>query len=165
MDYNYIVYSYDILIFGDNFYPKNILQKIQGDFIIDDDYHCPDDNRFGDDDKYGYGSMIISHPLQWTVGKHIIQYEKDFIEFIEKNYKLFKENGVDDIRIFMEVFYDKGGQCNFEIFNKTLLKRLAKYNVSLPISVYTLSKREIKKWEKEINIKWNAGNAPIRANL
>ena len=155
MDYDYKVYSYGVLIFGDNFYPQNILQKIQGNFIIDDKYFCPDDNRFGDDDKYGYGSMSFSHPLQWARGRNIIKYKKDFVEFIEKNYKLFKENGVDDIRIFMEVFYDKGGQCNFEIFDNKILNRLAKYNVSLPISIYTLSKREIEKWEKEIDTRWN----------
>ena len=34
------------------------------------------------------------------------------------------------------------------------LKRLAKYNVSLPISIYTLSKREMEKWERKINILW-----------
>ena len=160
MDYDYRVYSYSISISGDNFYPQNILQKIQGDFIINDKYFCPDDKKILRNglmlgDVYGYGWMQFRHPLQWARGRNIIKYEKDFVEFIEKNYKLFKENGVDDIRIFMEVFYDKGGQCNFAIFNNKLLKRLAKYNVSLPISIYTLSKREIEKWEKEIDTRWN----------
>ena len=159
MDYSGRVYSYGISIFGDNFYPQNILKKIQGNLIIDDDYFCPTDIRkswsgiiYDDNDFYGYGCMGFSHPLRQAIGNYMLQYEKDFVEFIEKNYQLFKENGVDDIRIFMEVFYE--GQCNFEIFNKKLLKRLAKYNVSLPISVYAFPKRKMQKWEKEINVRW-----------
>jgi len=163
MDYDGRVYSYGILIFGDNFYPQNILKKIQGNFVIDDDYFCPTDVRkfwggiiSDDDDIYGYGCMLFSHPLKQATDKYRFKYEKKFVEFIEENYQLFKENGVDDIRIFMEVFYE--GQCNFEIFNKTLLKRLAKYNVSLPISIYAFPKRKMQKWEKEINVIWESVN-------
>lgn len=53
----------------------------------------------------------------------------------------------------MELYYEIF-QCNFEIFNKELLNRLAKYGVLLPISVYALKGEKIRDWEDEIRTSW-----------
>ena len=62
------------------------------------------------------------------------EYEQEFVDFFRKNHQLLRLNNADDLRIFIEAYYSD--QCNFEIFNSELLAELAKYKVSLPISVY-----------------------------
>ena len=60
MNYDGRIYSYGISIYGDNFYPQNIIQKIQGDFICNSN-HSPNDQRtfrgLKLDGVYGFGSM------------------------------------------------------------------------------------------------------------
>lgn len=138
---------------GSGFYPERIINEIQGDFIIDS-YFKPTDKTFGDKShEYGYGGISFWHPKKFSTEESISNYEKGFIEFIEENNKLFVENGVDSLEIYIEIYYD-GEQCNFEIFNKELLARLKNFEVSLPISVYCLASAEIEGWEKEIKSSW-----------
>jgi len=66
--------------------------------------------------------------------KYIIPTPIEIAKAFVKNYQLLRLNNADDFRIFIEAFYSD--QCNFEIFNSELLVELAKYKVSLPISVY-----------------------------
>ena len=89
----------------------------------------------------------------FSTEKYIEKYEKNFIDFLEKNYLLFTKNGANIFSLYIEVYYD-GGQCNFEIFNKTLLKKITKLNVSIPVSVYTLSKEKLQEWADEIELNW-----------
>jgi hypothetical protein len=150
-----MIYKYHFSISGDNLYPEQIISKIQGDFIIDS-YFNPTNMKFENSpDEYGYGGVSFWHPKKFSTEETIIPYEKGFIEFIHENYSLFIENGVDDLQIFIEIYFD-GGQCNFEIFNKELLKKLANFGVSLPISVYVLKDAEIQEWENEIKLAWEA---------
>lgn len=149
-----MIYKYDFSVFGNTFYPEKILNKIEGDFIIDT-YFSPKDKKFSNtSEEYGYGGISFWHPQKFATEAKIVDYEKAFVDFIEKNDKLFKENGVDDLQIFMEIYYN-GSQCNFEIFNKDLLKKLTKYKVSFPVSVYLLGEKEIQEWENEIKSKWD----------
>lgn len=97
--------------------------------------------------------MSFWHPNKNSTEDEIIKYEISFVEFIEKNYTLFVKNGVNEFEIFVEIYFD-GGQCNFEIFNKELLKKFGNFGVSFPISVYVLKNEEIQKWEEEIKIDW-----------
>lgn len=148
-----MIYKYSFSISGDDFYPEKITDKIQGDFIVDS-YFNPTDKKFNNKlDIYGYGGMSFWHPKKYSTENEIIKYEKAFVDFIEKNYCLFIENGVSDLDIFIEIYFD-GGQCNFEIFNKELLKILANYDVSLPASVYILNDAKIQEWENEIKLNW-----------
>lgn len=155
-----MIYKYNLVISGTAFFPEKIMSKTQGNFIIDS-YFSPNDKKFfNSSDENGYGNMIFFHPLKFSTQESISEYEKGFIEFIGYNYQLFIDNGVEDILIFMEIYFDEG-QCNFEIFNKILLKKLAQYGVSLPISIYILQKEEFYEWENEIKREWSAikGNA------
>ncbi len=149
-----MIFKYYLSISGDNLFPEKIINRIEGNFIIDS-YYSPTDGKFEDrDDPYGYGGISFWHPKKFSLKDNIVEYEESFVKFIEDNYLLFSENGLEDIEIFLEIYFD-GGQCNFEIFDKTILKRLAKYDVSLPISVYILGKRKFKKWRNEIESVWN----------
>lgn len=148
-----MIYKYYVSASGDCFNPENVLKEIQGDFVVDS-FFKPADKKFSDNSEvYGYGSMSFWHPKKYSTEDEITKYEKSFVEFIEKNYTLFVQNGANEFEIFVEIYFD-GGQCNFEIFNKELLKKIVMLGVSLPISVYVLKNEEIRKWEDEIKLVW-----------
>jgi hypothetical protein len=148
-----MIYKYNFSISGDTFYPEKIINEIQGSFIIDS-YFNPTDKKF-DSNEYGYGGMSFWHSKKFSTEDRILEYEKGFVEFIENNNNLFIKNGVSDVEIFMEIYYD-GGQCNFEIFNKELLKKIINFDVSIPVSIYVLNDKEIQAWENEIKITWES---------
>lgn len=150
-----MIFKYSFSISGDDFYPGKIISKIQGDFVVESYFNPTDIRAFGLPGAYGYGGISFWHPQKFSTEENIIEYEKGFIEFIEKNYQFFTENGVDDLQIFIEIYFD-GGQCNFEVFNKELLKKLSNFGVSLPISLYVLKDEEIEKWENEIKLEWES---------
>ena len=97
--------------------------------------------------------MSFWHPKKFVTEDNIIEYEAAFVDFIDKNYNLFIEAGADDFDIFIEIYYD-GEQCNFEIFDKLTLKKLSKYSISIPVSVYCLPEQEIIEWTNEIEQEW-----------
>jgi hypothetical protein len=150
-----MIYKFSVSVSGDNFYPENVLKNILGDFVVESYFNPSDSKPINISEDYGYGIISFTHPKKYSTENEIIKYEKDFLEFIEKNYYSFVENGVDDIEIFLEVYFD-GGQCNFEIFNKEALKKISSMGVSLPISIYLLSEDEIEKWENEISPEWES---------
>ncbi|MCB0798819.1 MAG: hypothetical protein KDB85_14480, partial [Chitinophagales bacterium] len=80
-------------------------------------------------------------------------YEQDFVSFIESNYQMFIEYGANEFELFIEIYYN-GEQCNFEVFNKSILKLFGSMEISIPISVYTLDQQEILEWEGEISAIW-----------
>ena len=117
---------YTIEIFG-NFNPNIMIPLLDLDnFNITDYSDCKNDN-FDD-----YSIILINNKKEFSV-YYDKEYEKSFVEFFERNYKVLKEYGADDLRIFLEAYYSD--QCNFSIFDE-FLPILAKYNISLPISVY-----------------------------
>lgn len=145
-----MIYKYQLSISGDTLYPEKIINKIKGDFIIDS-YFSPTDIK-PDNNKYGCGEILFWHPKKFSTENNIIEYEKEFIKFIEKNSILFTEE-VNSVEIFIEIYYD-GGQCNFEIFNKDLLKKLTNFGVSIPLSIYVMEEKEVIEWENQINSNW-----------
>lgn len=148
-----MIYKYSLSVSGDRFYPERILTNIQGDFIADS-YFNPTDQKFENEpDEYGYSSLIFLHKNKCSTEDEIRKYEEDFIEFIKDNHILFIENGATEIEIFIEIYYD-GGQCNFEIFNRELLKQIGDFEVALPVSIYPLTKEEIQQWKSEISWSW-----------
>ncbi len=148
-----MIYKYSISISGDDFHPEKIIEEIQGDFVVNTFFNPTDKKLINISEEYGYGSMSFWHPYKNSTEDKIIEYEKSFVEFIDENYTLFVKNGVNEFEIFIEIYFD-GGQCNFEIFNKELLKKFGVLGVSLPISVYVLTSEEIQKWEDEIGLVW-----------
>lgn len=152
-----MIYKFLFNAAGDNFIPDNILNLIKGEYSIASK-NTPNDKNFeGTENVYSYGAITFWHPKKFSTEENIREYEKWFIEFIENNHKLFQDNGADNFDIYMEIYYE-GEQCNFEIFDKNLLKRLSPFDISLPISIYLLKEIEYLKWEQEIKSDWDSGD-------
>ena len=148
-----MIFKYDFSISGDNFFPEKIIDKIQGGFTTMSFFSPKDKKKVNENEEYGFGSMSFWHPKKFTTEERISEYENSFIEFIEINYNVFIEYKVTDLQILVELFYD-GGQCNFEIFSKDLLKRLVNFGVSIPVSIYVLEEDKLVEWENEIRKNW-----------
>jgi hypothetical protein len=148
-----MIYKYNFSIEGKNFYPEKILNEINGDFIVDYFFSPGDKKIYIKHDVFSYGGILFWHPQKFSTEENVAEYENAFIKFIENNYDLFIENGVMELEIYMEIFYD-GGQCNFEIFNKELLNKIGNLKVSLPISIYILKNEQLEQWENEVRLQW-----------
>lgn len=128
---------------GDKFSPKALLNQIKHLSDGKISYlHEPTDKRDSDNIEFGFGCLSLKNPKGVCVENEIEQYESWFVEFLEVNQELIKLTGVDEIELFIELFYNK--QCNFEIFSRENLSRLAKFNVAIPVSVYGLSDQSLK---------------------
>lgn len=127
---------------GQKLKPKNLVEAIDNKFIVAELNNPGDKFRINSDKIYDFGSISIWNPKKFGFQGEGVGYEEWFVNFIEKNYSKFITFGVEDITLFIEVYYS-GGQCNFEIFTKDLLKRLMIFDVSLPISIYLLTEAEI----------------------
>ena len=148
-----MIFKTTFSVSGDNFHPSTVIDKLCGDFIITDSFNSTDRTFVNPQIVYGYGGMSFWDPKKFATEDNIIEYETAFVDFIDKNYNLFIDAGADRFNIYIEIYYD-GEQCNFEIFDKHTLKKLTKYSISFPISVYRLSEQEIVDWEKEIKQEW-----------
>lgn len=131
-----------LILIGDNFSPKALLEQVQSTGIISLSHEPSDKHDIDDPEPFGYGFLSIENPMRVGIEDEAEQYESWFVEFLEKNYDFIKSSGADTIRLFIEMFYSK--QCNFEIFNRESLKRLAKFNVEIPVSVYEQSDQSLK---------------------
>lgn len=110
---------FTINVTGEKFNPVEVLPDLKTSLVIDD---------------LGIGYLYLIHKNEFSSEFPDVNYEIEFVNFFEENFHLLNEKGADDFSIFMDIYYSD--QCNFEIFNKDLLNKLAKYNVSLPISVF-----------------------------
>lgn len=149
-----MIYKYSISISGDKFDPDNIKESFKGNLNVSSFFKSTDRKPLNALEQYGYGNISFWHTKRFATDEFIIEYETDFVEFIEDNYSLFIENGAEDFEIYLELYFD-GEQCNFEVFNKFLMKRVCDYEVSLSISVYVLGFEQIQKWEEEIKLIWS----------
>lgn len=116
-----------VQVFGDDFIPSNIINHLDTCLSVCD--YCDCDKH---DDSPGI--LFLQSKNQFSNEYPDNDYENQFVDFYKKNFKILKDAGADDFRIMMDIYY--ADQCNFEIFNKKSLSILAKYGVSLPISVY-----------------------------
>lgn len=115
---------YSIEIYG-NFNPDIVIPLLNiDDFSVIEKSFDIEDNS---------GLIFLLNKKEFAI-YYDREYESSYINFFDLNYESLKENGANDFRIFIEAYYSD--QCNFEIFDKNLLSKLAVYNVSFPISVY-----------------------------
>lgn len=123
---------FTITIFGNNFNPSKIFNKLDTSLKVTSYFDTGEKDDIGKINDYG--CLELNHKNEFSKEYWDSEYEQEFVDFFRKNYQLLRLNNADDFRIFIEAFYSD--QCNFEIFNSELLAELAKYKVSLPISVY-----------------------------
>lgn len=88
-----------------------------------------------------YNTISIEKPSGIGINNYMISYEKWYVDFLDKYYVKLLELGVERFDICISVFFF--GQCNFEIFTNQMLQNLSRKNVSLPISVFKVTKEEI----------------------
>lgn len=134
-----LITKISLMLFGDDFSPKKLLPNLKGEYIISNMNEKSikiDDNN----SEFDHGFLSILNPKQIALN-HDQHYENWFGDFLGINHQNILEAGVDDIRLFTDVFYTK--QCNFEIFSKETLKKLTEFNIAIPISVYSVTNDEI----------------------
>lgn len=85
--------------------------------------------------------ISIEHPTDIGIEYEMENYHQWYVKFVDDNYNILRNNGLEYANIFINVFYK--GQCNFEIFDKDSLAVLSKYDVSYPISIFALSDKEL----------------------
>jgi len=156
-----MIYKILINIFGDNFYPNEVLSKIQTNFKVESNFKPGDTKFIKSDQIIAYGFVILMHPKKIATEKFLQTYSEEVISFLEINYKFFKDHGAQEFELYLEYYYE-GPQCNFEIFNREFLLRISKLGVSLPISVYKLDTEKYVKWEEEINRDWENSYLSIK---
>jgi hypothetical protein len=128
---------------GKNFWPTKFLERVNGNYLITDQNNPTD---FIWDDKkeiYDFGSLSIQHPKQFGLQHDEWLYDKWYVSFVEDNHIFFDEYDIDEIVFYTEIYYC-GDQCNIEMFNSELLKKISNIiSFSLPVSVYKLTQNEI----------------------
>jgi hypothetical protein len=152
-----MIYKISISASGNYFLPETVINKVMGDFTVESYFSSTDKKNESSNEAYGYGSITFWHPKKFALEDNILEYEMSFSNFIEQNYRLFKENGAEDFQMFIEVYYSDG-QCNFEIFNKELMRKITRFGMSFPVSVYELQNNEIEEWETEIRLGWRSSH-------
>lgn len=149
-----MIFKYCLTASGDRFIPDEILPQIKGEYLLVGKSNPTDKENNKSDFEYGLGYASFFHPKKFATEDFIVEYNEWFISFIKSNKTLFFAKGINDLSIYVEIYFD-GGQCNFEIFNKKQLLEICNINISFPVSVYILKKRELRKWEREIIKEWD----------
>ncbi|ASS50305.1 MAG: hypothetical protein A3D31_12115 [Candidatus Fluviicola riflensis] len=145
-----VIYKITLDLFGDNFSPNKILDQIELNPLIVDSSERGDKIWPGQDEEIDFGKISVLNPCTYGLQHDNWEYEEWYVQFIEKNHTLLKLHGVDEIHFFIDVFYS-GDQCNIEVFNKEIFKRLNKHiTFSIPLSVYHLKQKEIKEMLLEV---------------
>lgn len=142
-----VVFKISMELFGDNFDPDILIKENEqclGKVI--DIIHSKDiKNKRGE--TYGFGSMTIEHINKYGFSDNLIEYEQWFISCLEDNKSLFEKANIENIWLVIDVYYVDF--CSIEVFDKNSLKRLSKFNISIPMNVYKVSKKEIYEMLKE----------------
>ena len=135
------------MLCGDEINSAVLSEKLVGEFIVDE----PDSiGRQADE----WGAIIVS-PLSKEYilddGASLLDdYERWFPDFLEANEHVITTCGINDIRLFMEIFYIERDQFNFEILGREHIMRLGRFKVALSISIYTLTEQQMIDWIKEL---------------
>lgn len=142
------ILRYTFMLCGDELNSAALVSKLAGNYTIcnPETVGIPADTQ---------GAISIAPPVESVVDddyEQVDSYHAWFASFLETNHNVFAVCGANDLRIFMEVFYAEGHQCNLEVFDRKSLATLGKFNVALPISIYALSEETISKWAAEIKI-------------
>lgn len=146
---------------GDKFSPKELMKELTDDVHIFYSNEPEDINDRDQNGIFGFGSLTILCPQIYGLQYKMTDYENWYLDFIDNNKKLLDKNGVTEMSIYIEVF-DNGGQLNFEIFSRELLKKIGQYNIAIPISYYRLTTEQIIEMLNETEISKKELNEYIR---
>ena len=153
-----MIYKLTLTLCGKSFMPDCILSSIKGNYLITDKHNATDKIFPDGKDIYDEGSISFFNPVKFSLDNHLKKYEKWFVAFLLVNYDLFVRNGVEEIVLFTEI-YHADEQCNFEVFDKELLRKVSHIDISFPVSTYLLGDVEFNNWVKEIDQEWKNYNS------
>lgn len=100
------------------------------------------------------GECQIIKNKDMGIAGNLVQYEAWYVDFLKTNYETIKKAEVDDIQLWIDLYMTKSPH-GYEVFNKEQLSALGKMNVSIPITIHIMSKKEILKFAKENKIFYN----------
>lgn len=141
-----LIVQLTINLYGNNLSARDSINIIKDPINISF-FHEPTDINPSTNQKYGFGHVAIQHPTQLGFGYQLELYYQWHVNFIENYYKFFKINGLEEINIFIDIYYSN--KCSIEIFDNKLLRHLTEYEVSLPLNAYKVSPDKIKEILKE----------------
>jgi hypothetical protein len=127
---------------GDKFSPKAFIEELTDNIHIFTSNEPDDINDRDPNGIFGFGSLTVLCPKVYGLQYEMTDYEKWYLDFIDNNKKLLDKYGVDEMSLYIEVF-DNGGQLNFEIFSRQLLKKVGQFDIAIPISYYRLTTEQI----------------------
>jgi hypothetical protein len=127
---------------GDKFSPKEFLKVLTDKVHVFYRNELDDKNEKDPNGIFGFGSLTVLCPKIYGLQYEMTDYENWYFDFIDNNKILLDKNGATEISLYIEVF-DDGGQLNFEIFSRELLKKVGQHNIAIPISYYRLTTEQI----------------------
>jgi len=134
-----VIFKIAVEILGERLVPEDLLGQLKGDFELS--FKISADERTGASGKYGFGCISLLHPRKYGFSNNLIDYEEWFVCFLEKNFHLIDDSGAEDITLLIDVFFID--QCSISIFNKDLLRRLLKFEISIPMNIYKIEREEM----------------------
>ena len=135
------------MLCGDEIDSAALFEKLVGEFIIDEH-----DSIGMQADEWG-AVMVSPLSKEYILDNDVSfleNYERWFPDFLEANELVITACGINDIRLFMEIFYIEKDQFNFEILGREHIMRLGRFKVALPISIYTLTEQQMMDWIKKL---------------
>lgn len=82
-------------------------------------------------------SISFVHPTEFS-DYWDKDYEKAYLDFIVENISVLEKHGAEEFSIFTEMYIEIGEQCNFEVLSEGFYPYIWKYNIGMPVSVYTV---------------------------
>lgn len=138
-------------LYGNNFSPKALLNEVKDNIHVFYSNEPTDINDKDPDGIFEFGNLIILCPQIYGLQYEMTDYENWYLSFIDNNIMLLNKNGITEMSLYIEVF-DNGGQLNFEIFSREMLKKIGQYDIAIPVSYYRLTIEQIIKMLDETEI-------------
>lgn len=149
-----MIYEIILSLDGTNFNPDILIEKINHPFLYTNK-NLKGDKKKNTKGYFEFGYVDIYHKNSFATDYQFSEFEKSYVDFIVDNYSLFIENYVQNIDIYIVVYYD-GSQCNFNVLSNNQLRRLRKkINLTISVSVHKINQKEMRKRTTEINNRWN----------
>lgn len=146
-----IVYKISLNMSGENFTPKVIEKLVNNKLYVESIYEIGDITL-----RLGSGREIIAKTNAIGIqhkdliaidNEKLIEFEKTFVDFLQKNCNEIEKANVDDIDIDIDI-YTSNDICSLSIFDKNQLKILTDCTVSINLTYYRMKKKKIKEiWE------------------
>jgi len=100
-----LAYKITLTIFGDDFYPGTLPNIVTTQLRCVAISNSTDKTSQNTDEQLGFGSVMYMHNDIFEVGGQGLNYDNDFVEFLETNHTLLAEYKATEYHIFTEVYY------------------------------------------------------------